>query len=173
MESIDTLIIVKTRKTLQFCRFLNFQTIFTKMAKKRPTSNSKSLRFFSVSSLFFLFSYTILTSFLLLLTFSPPEVMSQDRTGFFYCSDTICEEELRQRPCPERRNCSTIGFRTFLDPSQCNCCQYCFDYLQENDTCSLNSPQKPIGSLNLILWRCQTFCKTCYFLISQKCVDHI
>lgn len=71
-------------------------------------------------------------------------VSSQDTTGFFYCSDEFCVEELRARPCPAKRNCSTVGFRTFLDPSPCNCCPYCFDYLKENDTCSLNSPQKPI-----------------------------
>jgi hypothetical protein len=71
-------------------------------------------------------------------------VHSQDTTGFFHCSEEFCTEVRRLNPCPETRNCSTTGFRTFLDPSECNCCNYCFDYLVEDDTCSPSSPQKPV-----------------------------
>lgn len=86
---------------------------------------------------FLLFIVICLSSSILLLV-----VSQEDRT--FYCSEEFCTETTRLSPCPAKRNCSTIGFRTFLDPSRCNCCDYCFDYLKENDTCTTVSIQKPL-----------------------------
>lgn len=62
----------------------------------------------------------------------------------YYCNKQFCSVETAgyNNPC-ERQNCSTIGFRQFLDPGKCNCCQYCFHYLKLNDTCDKVSPQKP------------------------------
>lgn len=64
----------------------------------------------------------------------------------YFCNELLCTEETASynNPCQAPRNCSTIGFRTFLDPGKCNCCEYCFDYLEEDDPCDEISPQKPI-----------------------------
>jgi len=65
--------------------------------------------------------------------------------GSFHCSTEFCVEKTRLAPCPDEvRNCTTTGFRTFLDPSECNCCSYCFDYLKEDDICSPSTNQKPV-----------------------------
>lgn len=63
----------------------------------------------------------------------------------FYCTEKFCEDQTAPwaTPCPDVRNCTKIGYRTFLDPSPCNCCEYCFDYLKENDTCEISTHQKP------------------------------
>ncbi|CAL8143252.1 unnamed protein product [Orchesella dallaii] len=63
----------------------------------------------------------------------------------FYCTDSYCAEQTSEYmfPCPEARNCTNMGYRTFLDPDVCNCCEYCFEYLKENDTCTTMSEQKP------------------------------
>lgn len=45
--------------------------------------------------------------------------------------------------CQPSKECSTIGHRTFLSPSICNCCSYCFDYLEEGAACRPTSSQLP------------------------------
>lgn len=100
-----------------------------------------------------------------------PIIVSQDTTGFFYCSDLFCENRLREFPCPAKRNCSSVGFRTFLDPSECNCCDYCFDYLNENDTCSLTSPQKVSERGNL--WHKDNYYYVNFLCSQLKCADLI
>lgn len=63
----------------------------------------------------------------------------------FYCTESFCAEQTApyNSPCQPVSNCTKIGFRKFLDPDTCNCCNYCFDYLEENDICETLTPTKP------------------------------
>lgn len=53
----------------------------------------------------------------------------------FDCTPEFCDIHLELNPCPQVRNCSTAGYRDFLFPGPCNCCPYCYDYLEEGKSC--------------------------------------
>lgn len=58
------------------------------------------------------------------------------------CNPQWCEDA--QIECPEKRlNCTKIGFRQMKSPERCNCCEYCFDYLEENQHCTMNEFSAP------------------------------
>lgn len=65
----------------------------------------------------------------------------------FYCTESFCEEYTASysKPCPAiTNNCTKTGYRKYLDPEVCNCCEYCFDYLKEGDDCTAASHEKPL-----------------------------
>jgi hypothetical protein len=57
------------------------------------------------------------------------------------CNAAYCEDN--QITCTTPRNCTTVGFRTFLSPKICNCCEYCYDYLKEDGNCKTSSQNLP------------------------------
>jgi len=89
--------------------------------------------------------------FLLLVNFGKfEECQGQELTRVFEaehqvrCNEAYCVDPSNPPPnCPTEWNCTTIGYRQFLYPVACNCCPYCFDYLEDGDSCQKTSQGVP------------------------------
>lgn len=93
----------------------------------------------------------------------------------FYCTESFCEEYTASynKPCPKiTNNCTKTGYRKYLDPEICNCCEYCFDYLKEGDTCTTASHEKPLAmcgpQLRCVLQNAESEDGKC-----QKSISHL
>ncbi|XP_069686026.1 uncharacterized protein [Periplaneta americana] len=67
----------------------------------------------------------------------------------FLCSEEVCKELIEQEPCeklPKNCNISSPTFNgiMMLDPSVCNCCDFCLEYLNEGDDCVLDGTGQPL-----------------------------
>ncbi|PSN37550.1 hypothetical protein C0J52_12554 [Blattella germanica] len=64
----------------------------------------------------------------------------------YLCSKEYCEEQITQTPCEELpKKCNeTNGGIMMLDPSFCNCCDYCLQYLKEGDDCVSDGTGQPL-----------------------------
>lgn len=65
------------------------------------------------------------------------------------CTEQFCKDQIDETPCPVLpADCSassgTMNGIMMLEPSTCNCCDYCIRYLKEGDDCVLNGQGKPV-----------------------------